>query len=141
MQSTPGSNSGTSAVRRIQLSSFTDESTGSELFVLNPIQLEGYTFCRFFYFSGTDSGQVRGNHAHRQCVQLLIPMEDGVQMHFFSRNGEEAVIPSLRGEAVLVPPMVWVKLKFLKESPALLVAATEGYSEKDYIRSESEFFY
>ena len=40
---------------------------------------------------------------------------------------------------LIVPPMSWCKLKFLKNNSSLLVLCDVKYSEKEYIRNFKHF--
>jgi serine acetyltransferase/dTDP-4-dehydrorhamnose 3,5-epimerase-like enzyme len=94
---------------------------------------------RYFVVMDVPSKEVRGEHAHRTCQQLLtclrgsvnVVVDDGV-------NREEFVLdnPEL---ALYLPPMVWgIQYKYSADA-SLLVLASENYDPADYIRDYEQF--
>ncbi len=130
--------SGISSVRRILLDEFPSGSGG--MYVLNTPHLESHKFVRFFFFAGLQPGTIRGDHAHKRCGQLFISMGEGVKIELRDTEGKALVINSDVRVAYYVPPMIWVTLTFFSESAKMLVAATEEFSEEDYIRRIEDFF-
>jgi len=81
----------------------------------------------------------RGRHAHRECVQLLVPMAGTIRILVKDgRSVEEIVLP--RGcEGLLVPPGLWVEICFEDDGGVLMVLCDLPYQEDDYLRSWDEF--
>jgi dTDP-4-dehydrorhamnose 3,5-epimerase-like enzyme len=82
---------------------------------------------------------VRGEHAHKKCIQLLICIrgkikvscDDGKQVSNYTLAGESA--------GLLVPPGVWAKEEYLIDDSILMVLCDRGYEQDDYIREYKEF--
>lgn len=94
---------------------------------------------RAFTVFGVPSAEVRGEHAHRVCQQLLVCV-----------NGSLAVLVddgSERGEVVLddpsvalyLPPLIWGSQFGYSADAVLLVLASHPYDASDYIRDYDEF--
>ena len=124
-------------VKVIKLKSFTKKS--GTLLPINfdnkfPIKVK-----RIFYLFGK-KGQYRGDHAHKKCKQLFIPLSGSVSL-IMKRNGKEKKINLnvKKKEAILVPNLIWCKLKFLNKNSIVMVACDRKYEFNDYIEKYSDF--
>jgi acetyltransferase-like isoleucine patch superfamily enzyme/dTDP-4-dehydrorhamnose 3,5-epimerase-like enzyme len=94
---------------------------------------------RFFMIHGVESGEVRGEHAHRSCHQFLICTRGAVSV--IADNGDQRVEvlldqPSL---GIYLPPMIWgIQYRYSKDA-VLLVFASDYYDPDDYIRNYTDF--
>lgn len=94
---------------------------------------------RYFSTYGVPEGEWRGQHAHRECEQLLVclhgscrvKVDDGKRVDEFSLDR-----PHL---GVYVPPMVWAEEFDHQKDCVLLVFASHDYEASDYIRDYDEF--
>jgi len=95
---------------------------------------------RYFYIiSGVPSGEIRGEHAHKQCHQFLmcaygrcsVTVDDGR-----SRLEVQLDKPSV---GIYLPPMIWGRQWQYSADAALLVFASERYDPADYIREYDAF--
>ena len=124
-------------VKVIKLKSFTKKS--GTLLPINfdnkfPIKVK-----RIFYLFGK-KGQYRGDHAHKKCKQLFISLSGSVSL-IMKRNGKEKKINLnvKKKEAILVPNLIWCKLKFLNKNSIVMVACDRKYEFNDYIEKYSDF--
>ena len=84
-------------------------------------------------------GDVRGDHAHKKCTQLLICIagairvtcDDGllVTQHFLDNMGV----------GLLVPPGIWAKEEYMLDDAILMVLCDRGYEAEDYICDHDKF--
>jgi hypothetical protein len=94
---------------------------------------------RVFFVMNVPSHHVRGEHAHRQCHQLLVCLQGSVTVT--ADNGRE------RGEWVLdnpaigchVHPMTWAGQYKYAPNAVLAVFASHPYDPADYIRDYEEY--
>ena len=94
---------------------------------------------RCFLVMGVRSKEVRGEHAHRECEQLLVcakgsmacVVDDGVQ--------HQEVLLDTSEVGLYVPPMVWTTQYKYTEDAILLVFASDPYDPDDYIRDYDAF--
>jgi dTDP-4-dehydrorhamnose 3,5-epimerase-like enzyme len=94
---------------------------------------------RYFIVSGVPTGEIRGEHAHKACHQLLIcaygqcsvTVDDGT-----TRLEIQLDKPNI---GIHVPPMVWGRQWQYSSDAALLVFASEAYDPGDYIREYEAF--
>ena len=94
---------------------------------------------RYFIVFGVSAGTLRGEHAHRNCHQLLICaqgsckalVDDGV-----TRREVRLDNPSI---GIYMPPMTWGTQFDYSADAALLVLASHHYDPDDYIRDYDVF--
>ena len=109
---------------------------------LIPVNFEGLfpiKVKRFFYIYGKKD-HVRGNHAHKKCTQIFIPifgkiklnLIDGYKKKFFYLNHK-------KNYGVVVPPKIWINLHFLNKNSIVLVICDKKYELKDYIDSYTRY--
>jgi len=109
---------------------------------LTPLDFQsqlGFLPKRLFMISDVAPGTIRGEHAHRECIQALhgvqgrikIIIDDGRQIHEVMLENANSIL--------VLPAMNWATIKFLDEHSRLVVYASETYSESDYLRNYSEF--
>lgn len=94
---------------------------------------------RVFAVFDVPTQEVRGEHAHKECAQLLVCLrgtvsvvcDDGRSRQQFDLDSPEV--------GVYVPPMVWATQYKYSADAVLLVYASHPYDAKDYIRNYDEF--
>jgi UDP-2-acetamido-3-amino-2,3-dideoxy-glucuronate N-acetyltransferase len=94
---------------------------------------------RHFVVYGVPDDRVRGEHAHRECHQLLIALNG--EFHLVLNDGENSAEVILRSPnyAVYMPPLIWgVQYKFSRDC-LVSVYCSHAYDPADYIRSFQEF--
>ena len=86
-----------------------------------------------------DTGAVRGQHAHRQCSQLLVVLNGRVRVT--CTDGAESKTFVLKGmeRGVLIPPTIWAEQIYEEENSVLMVICDRPYEAADYIRDFGEF--
>jgi dTDP-4-dehydrorhamnose 3,5-epimerase-like enzyme len=84
-------------------------------------------------------GDSRGDHAHKQCVQLLICISGKIRVT--CDDGVESNIQILEGlgRGLLVPAGIWAKQEYLTDGAVLMVLCDRDYEEEDYIRDYEQF--
>ncbi len=94
---------------------------------------------RFFLVYGVASQELRGEHAHRSCHQLIIATTGAVSV--LTDNGSELIEVRIDEPTIGVhlPPMVWgVQFRHTADA-VLMVLASDRYDADDYIRDYDEF--
>ena len=99
-----------------------------------PIKVE-----RIFYIFGKKN-YYRGDHAHKKCRQLFIPVSGSISLIMKRHDKEEIItLNSKNDKAILVPNLTWCRLKFLTKDAIVLVACDRKYEFKDYIEKYKDF--
>jgi acetyltransferase-like isoleucine patch superfamily enzyme/dTDP-4-dehydrorhamnose 3,5-epimerase-like enzyme len=94
---------------------------------------------RYFVVSDVPTREVRGEHAHRRCQQLLTCLCGSVHVVVDDGTDRQEYVLDSPELALYVPPMVWaIQYKYSPDA-LLLVLASETYDADDYIRDYDEF--
>jgi dTDP-4-dehydrorhamnose 3,5-epimerase-like enzyme len=85
------------------------------------------------------SGDIRGDHAHRKCSQLLVCLKG--KIHVICDSGHEVSRHLLDGveRGLLIPPGIWARQDYLTDDAVMMVLCDRAYEEGDYIRDYDEF--
>ncbi len=94
---------------------------------------------RVFVILDVPSKEVRGEHAHKECHQLLVCLKGSVNC--LVDNGSERAEYCLDrpDKALHIPPMIWGTQYKYTDDAVLMVLASHKYESDDYIREYSEF--
>jgi len=98
-----------------------------------------FTPKRFFLVFDVPSKEVRGEHAHRTCHQLLICVRGSCVATADDGTNRQQFILDRSDVGLYVPPMVWGTQHMYTPDALLLVLASDYYDPDDYIRSYDEF--
>lgn len=84
-------------------------------------------------------GCVRGNHAHKECSQLLLCVSGSIKVR--CDDGEFVTEYHLKndGEGLLIPPNIWATQEYMENDSVLIVLCDRLYEEEDYIREFDAF--
>jgi UDP-2-acetamido-3-amino-2,3-dideoxy-glucuronate N-acetyltransferase len=94
---------------------------------------------RTFLIFDVPTKEVRGEHAHRQCEQLLVCVRGSVRVLCDDgTNRQEYTLNSIE-QGLYLPPMVWGVQYHYSEDAILLVYASHAYDAADYIRDYDTF--
>jgi UDP-2-acetamido-3-amino-2,3-dideoxy-glucuronate N-acetyltransferase len=94
---------------------------------------------RFFMVLNVPSREVRGEHAHRICHQLLICVSGSCNVLVDDGSARREFVLDRPTIGIYVPPMIWGAQYKYSSDAVLLVFASEPYDAADYIRDYSEF--
>lgn len=94
---------------------------------------------RYFVVLDVPSKEVRGEHAHRVCEQLLICLRGSVSVVVDDSKTRQEIVLDSSELALYLPPMVWgIQYKYSADA-VLLVLASHPYDARDYIRDYDTF--
>ena len=85
------------------------------------------------------SGQVRGEHAHKRCTQLLVCLVGQILVHCENGQTSRQYLLNNMATGLLIPPGVWAKQKYLVDDSVLMALCDRSYESEDYIRDYYEF--
>ncbi len=94
---------------------------------------------RYFVVRGVPSKEVRGEHAHRKCEQLLVCLQGSVSVVVDDSKCRQEFVLDSPELSLYLPPMVWGIQYRYSENSALLVLASHLYDASDYIRDYDVF--
>lgn len=89
-------------------------------------------FVRLFVLEGTETGSIRGQHAHKECWLFVYASSSGITLNISNTSGSNVfVLDSSMG--VLIPPYNWTEIHFKEKGSRLNVLASHPYDPSDYI--------
>lgn len=94
---------------------------------------------RTFLIFDVPSKEVRGEHAHRTCAQLLCCLRGSVWVVCDDGTNRQEFLLDDPTIALLIPEMVWGTQYRYSRDALLLVYASHPYEPEDYIRNYDEF--
>jgi hypothetical protein len=94
---------------------------------------------RYFIISGVPSGEIRGEHAHKQCHLFLICAYGQCSVTVDDGTTRQELVLDKPCIGIYLPPMVWGRQWQYSADAALLVFASELYDPDDYIREYDAF--
>ena len=124
-------------IKKIKIKSFAN-STGS-LIPLTfdkkfPIKTK-----RIFFIYGKKQ-QIRGEHAHKKCSQLFLPILGKFILSIKTPDSEKKIILNHKNKtAILVPPKYWCGVKFLTKDSVIMVVCDKEYDFNDYLEDFDEY--
>ena len=94
---------------------------------------------RMFFIYGRKKYK-RGDHAHKKCSQVFIPINGKIKINMKYRKIEKSILLSAnRSRSLFVPPKIWSSVEFLNSNSLVLVLTDYEYDFKDYIETYKEF--
>ena len=94
---------------------------------------------RLFILYGKKN-DIRGDHAHKICSQIFIPISGKIKLEIFNKKIKKEMILSLkRKQGVIVGPLNWCTIRFLENSSSIMVLCKYKFLEKEYIRNFKNF--
>jgi dTDP-4-dehydrorhamnose 3,5-epimerase-like enzyme len=110
--------------------------------VLTPLDFEKelkFLPRRTFILSASEVETIRGEHAHRICVQAIQCIHGAVELSI--HDGRNLVTEKLSSveKILIIPVLHWITLKFLVKNSHVAVYASHPYDEADYLRNFEEF--
>lgn len=98
-----------------------------------------FTPQRSFLVFQVPSAEIRGEHAHRRCHQLLMCVHGAVTVMVDDGEQREEYRLDTPETGLHIPPLIWASQFRYTGDAVLLVLASAPYDPKDYIRDYDEF--
>lgn len=114
-----------------------DDMRGS----LAAMEFSGLPFspARVFTVFGVTSAQVRGEHAHRTCHQLLFCVHGSLSVLVDDGHERSEVVLAEPSVGLYLPPLIWGSQFGYSPDAVLVVLASHPYDGADYIRDYETF--
>ena len=94
---------------------------------------------RSFLVYSVPSNRVRGEHAHRNCKQILIAIHGSISVFLDDTVNQAHVRLDGPSIGLYVPEKIWAMQHRFSSDGLLLVYASHAYDADDYIRSYKEY--
>lgn len=106
--------------------------------ILTPFAFDQLPFtpCRSFVVTHVPAGGVRGGHAHRSGMQMLVCLHGRIDILMQYRGQAAALALEPASFGLVLGPGVWCQQKYVEDGSVLLVFASDPYDPASYL-SES----
>lgn len=106
------------------------------LTVLEPLPFEP----KRTFFTILNSDEKRGKHAHKECRELIIPVQGVFEFQITTMESWDSYrISSKDNLALLIEPYMWREISILSETGIYYVLASHEYNAQDYLNTPEEF--
>ncbi|MEG0735158.1 sugar 3,4-ketoisomerase [Anaerorhabdus sp.] len=94
---------------------------------------------RVYTVINTKEGNVRGYHAHKSLNQIFFVLKGKIEVYCEDLDGnKESYLLDDPHIGLVCGPLIWHTLTY-HDDAILMVLASEGYKEEDYIRNYEDF--
>ena len=94
---------------------------------------------RIFLVHKVSNTEIRGEHAHKNCWQLLLATTGSVMVDVTDGELKESYQLDSPEEGLLIPPLIWGTQYNFSANAALLVLASEAFDAGDYLHNFEDF--
>ena len=94
---------------------------------------------RVYYMVHNTPGLPRGYHTHKELNQVIFCIQGSVKMVLDDGHHREEIILDEPATGLMLRPMVWHEMHDINQDTIMLVFASAGYDESDYIRDYASF--
>jgi len=94
---------------------------------------------RLFFVMNVPSHHVRGEHAHKQCHQLLVCLQGSVTAKADNGTAREEWVLDSPDVGLHIHPMTWAGQYKYSQNAVLAVFASHAYDPDDYIRDYEDY--
>lgn len=124
-------------IRRFKIKTRTSKT--GELIPINFDKSLPINIKRIFFLYGKKNVN-RGNHAHKKCSQLFIPLLGKFILEIKTPYSQRKIMLNQKSKiSLLVPPKYWCSVKFIKKNSLLMVACDQYYNANDYLRNFNNY--
>jgi len=124
-------------IKKIQIKSF--KSLTGKLIPISFNKNFPFSVKRVFFLYGKKN-KIRGDHAHKKCSQLFLPVSGKITLSVSTPNYKKKIIISANSKyGILVPPLYWCSVKFNEKNSILMVINDREYEFKDYLETFDEY--
>jgi acetyltransferase-like isoleucine patch superfamily enzyme/dTDP-4-dehydrorhamnose 3,5-epimerase-like enzyme len=94
---------------------------------------------RCFFVYDVPNSEIRGEHAHKECHQLLMCVKGSVDLYVDDGRLRKHIVLDQPTIGVHVPPNIWASQFNYSVDAVLVVFASHEYDSSDYIRNYDDF--
>lgn len=92
------------------------------------------------FFTVLQTSQIRGQHAHKTCRELVIPINGVFEFQITTMQSWDVHrIAAKDNLAILLEPEMWREISVLSDTGTYYVLASEEYNPDDYLNTPEEF--
>lgn len=110
-----------------------------DLVAIDLVRQVPFPVARVFAVMNVPSGRIRGEHAHRECHQLLVCFQGSVSVVLDDGAQHQQFLLDCPESGLHIRPYIWAAQFNYSKDAVLAVFASHPYDERDYIRDYEEF--
>ena len=118
--------------------SYTDERGKLNVAQLDELSRD-FSIKRVFWITDVPEGAIRGEHANRECTELLVAARGSVSLWLTDGKEEWTVTLSEPSQGLYIPPMVWCRLYDFSSDATILCMADREYEPEHYLNDYQQF--
>jgi dTDP-4-dehydrorhamnose 3,5-epimerase-like enzyme len=124
-------------LKKIEYSKFSEDNGQLSIFQVG-VEIP-YEIKRIFTVLA-NNGDIRGNHAHKSCSQLLICLAGKIRLTCDDGMGNiETFLLDQKSKGILISPRIWAFQEYLLNQSVLMVVCDQPYNPDEYIRNYDDF--
>ena len=123
--------------RIIELQKIEDPS--GNLTVTEGLKAVPFEIRRVYWVYDVPSGQYRGGHAHKKCLEMLVAMSGSFHVTLDDGHTRETILLNHPYQGLLIETGIWRTLDDFSSGAVCMVLASEPFEEEDYIREYDDF--
>lgn len=93
---------------------------------------------RIFYIKKIDKLE-RGFHAHRKCVQVIVPIQGNFTLKLFDGETHKEIYLNNPNQGAIIPLYNWLSMTNFCDDCIIMVICSYKYDENEYIRDYDTF--
>lgn len=121
-----------------EFESYTDSRGKLNVAQLDHLSQE-FSIKRVFWITDVPEGTIRGEHANRECTELLVAVSGKVSLWLTDGSKEWNITLSDPNQGLYIPPMVWCKLYDFSSDATIVCMADKEYDPEQYINDYQQF--
>jgi len=94
---------------------------------------------RFYYIWGVPSCAIRGGHAHKTLHQFIFCPYGKILISLFDGSTWSDIVLDTPNKGILITSPLWRNMVWQQDNSVLCIAASDYFTESDYIRNMGEF--
>lgn len=99
----------------------------------------GMPIRRVFTITGVQPGGIRGDHAHRDCTQVIVCLHGRVSAILDDGRSHCRIVLDRPEQGLFIPPGIWNHIVFESTDTVLVVFCDHPYDPEDYLRDRKEY--
>jgi hypothetical protein len=117
-----------------------DDGVDGNLCIMEELRNVPFSIKRVYFINRLDNNlSVRGKHAHRELRQAIFCISGSFVLTLDDGEREQDVLMHRDDVGILLEPGLWHVMHSFTSGCVVLVAASDYFAEKDYIRDYADF--
>ena len=98
-----------------------------------------FKISRAFWIYDVPGSEVRGQHAHKECHELMVAISGSFEVEIDDGRNENTVVLDQPHHGLYISPGIWTTVKDFSPGAVCLVFVSHKYNEEDYIHNYQDY--